>query len=245
MAFDLPWCAGRSYVDVPLGGAQGDPPARPARAFPGALRGPRCARRRRVLRGRGGPGPRGRHGQAPPEPLRGGPPLVGVAQAQGPADPGADRGRIRPGPGEPPRPRRARRRRDGGRPAPVRRARGQRPRRRDAGAPPGGARRAVAARPPVRRRAARSRRHRGRDVGHPGSRDPGRDRGLVAGRDRAPGNVRPGGAGSRSGVRRTPGGSRSRGCRPRPGEGRRGPGVRRARGHTSCEQAEWFASVEG
>ena len=126
MAFDLPWCAGRSYVDVPLEERK-EILRLVLREHPRVrYGGPRGPGRRRILRGRGGPGPRGRDGQAPPEPLRSGPPLDGMAQAQGSAHAGAGRGRIRPGPGEPPRPRRACRRGDGGRPAPVRRARGER-----------------------------------------------------------------------------------------------------------------------
>ena len=144
MAFDLPWCAGRSYVDVPLeerkeilrlvlrehsrvryaGHVARDGVAFYAAAAAQGLEGAMAKHRlSRYEAGRRS---------------------IGVAQAQGPAHPGAGRGRIRPGPREPPRPRRARRRGDGEGPAPVRRARGQRPRRRNPVAPPGSARRAVA-----------------------------------------------------------------------------------------------------
>ena len=71
MAFDLPWCAGPLVPRRDPRGAQGDPAPRPPRAPPRPVRRARRPRRRRVLRGDGGAGPRGRDGEAPPQPVRG------------------------------------------------------------------------------------------------------------------------------------------------------------------------------
>ena len=78
-------------------------------------------------------------------------------------------------------------------------------------------------RPPVRRRAGGPRRDARRQVGDARPRDPRRDRRLVARRDRPPGDVRPGGAGGRPGIGRTAGGGGARGGGTRPREGRDRP----------------------
>ena len=91
---------------------------------PAQLAGPARAthrhRGRRVLRGGQGPGPRGDRGQAPPVPLRAGPPLVVVAQDQGPAGAGAGGRRLDAGGGEREGPGRGRRRGVRGRATAVR-----------------------------------------------------------------------------------------------------------------------------
>ena len=69
MAFDLPWFAGRSYLERAARGAQGDPPPRPPRASARPVRRTRRAGWGRVLRGGCRAGPRGRDGEAPPQPL--------------------------------------------------------------------------------------------------------------------------------------------------------------------------------
>ena len=126
------------------------------------------------------PRARGGDGEAPPEPLRGRASLLGLVEAEGPADPGADRRRVRARPGWPPRPGRTGRGGD----------------RRAAGSATRGAWGAASTRrrgracgrwstlgrdwgnPSTTRRATLPRP--GRGLGPPGARDPGRDRGLVA-----------------------------------------------------------------
>ena len=71
----------------------------------------------------------------------------------------------------------------------------------------------------------------GRRWATPDARDPGRDRRLVAGRDRPPGDVRPGGARGRSGLGRAPGGGRAGGGRAGAREGRRRAARPRRRAH--------------
>ena len=236
MAFDLPWCAGRSLLGVPL-------EERKAilrlvlREHPRVrYGGPRRARRRRVLRGRGGPGPRGRDGQAPPQPLRAGPPLDGLAEAEGPARPGAGRrpatcpgrgahrdlGALVVGVMEDGRLRYAGR--VGSGLDAATRAR-----------PPGGAGRAIA-RPTPPFDDATAPGHARRDLtgvtwAEPTTRDPGRDRGLVVGtgssaRPRSPGcaggrPARPSNARTRS-DRRLPSG---RWPAPRAGQGQPAAGA--------------------
>ena len=125
-----PWCAGRSLLDVPLEDRKASCDWSSASTRASASAAHVDARRRGVLRGRRRRGPRGRDGQAPAQPLRAGPSLAQPGSSSRSARPGARRRRLRAGPGQPPRPRGAPRRRDGGRPPALRGPGRQRARRR-------------------------------------------------------------------------------------------------------------------
>ena len=105
MAFDLPWCAGRSYLDVPLEERK-EILRLVLRDHPRVRYGGHVARDGvafyAAAAAQGLEGAMAKHRRSRYE---AGPPLDGVAEAEGAAHAGAGRRRLRAGPGEPPRPR--------------------------------------------------------------------------------------------------------------------------------------------
>ncbi len=95
-------------AERPARGPQAPAQERAAGAFPGPVRVARRRRRGGVLRSGASPGPRRRDRQAAAVPLRAGPPVECLAQAQDPPRAGARRRRLDAGGRERARPRRAR-----------------------------------------------------------------------------------------------------------------------------------------
>ena len=202
--------------------------AAPAERAPGpptrALRRPRRGRGQGLLRGRPAERAGRHHRQAPAQPLRAGPALERVAQAQGPARAGAGHRRLDAGRGQRPRSRRAGRGLLRRRQAALRGQGRVRVHRRHAQGP---AREAAAAgrrRSALRSAAAQGLqgplgwRSRCRDLGPAGARHARRARRLDARRRRPAGRLQ----GPRAGSRRHDGPARERGRNDERGPGRRG-----------------------